>query len=48
VHAAGASYLLVRIEDRDRLVPFVSAIVPTVDVPGGFVVIDPPEGLFDL
>jgi 16S rRNA processing protein RimM len=30
------------------LVPFVRAIVPTVDVAGGAVVIDPPEGLFDL
>jgi 16S rRNA processing protein RimM len=48
VHAAGASYLVVDVDGRDRLVPFVGAIVPTVDVPGGFVVIDPPEGLFDL
>jgi 16S rRNA processing protein RimM len=30
------------------LVPFVKAIVPEVDVPGGFVVIDPPEGLLNL
>ncbi len=29
------------------LVPFVAAIVPEVDVPGGRVVIDPPEGLID-
>jgi 16S rRNA processing protein RimM len=29
-------------------VPFVTAIVPTVDVPGGVVVVDPPEGLLDL
>jgi 16S rRNA processing protein RimM len=27
------------------LVPFVRAIVPVVDVPGGRVVIDPPGGL---
>jgi 16S rRNA processing protein RimM len=32
----------------DVLVPFVSAIVPTVDVAGGFVEVDPPEGLLDL
>ncbi|MCA0146549.1 ribosome maturation factor RimM [Blastococcus sp. LR1] len=32
----------------EALIPFVSAIVPTVDVAGGFVVIDPPEGLLDL
>src|ERR1700678_4343426 len=30
------------------LVPFVKAIVPEVDVPGGVVVIDPPEGLLNL
>jgi 16S rRNA processing protein RimM len=29
-------------------VPFVSAVVPTVDVGGGYVVIDPPDGLFEL
>ena len=29
-------------------VPFVSAIVPTVDVEGGRVVIDPPPGLLEL
>jgi len=30
------------------LVPFVKAIVPDVDVPGGRLVVDPPEGLLDL
>jgi 16S rRNA processing protein RimM len=30
------------------MVPFVKALVPEVDVPGGFLVIDPPEGLLDL
>jgi len=30
------------------LIPFVSAIVPTVDVAGGRVVVDPPEGLLEL
>jgi 16S rRNA processing protein RimM len=29
----------------ESLVPFVRAIVPVVDVPGGRVVIDPPAGL---
>jgi 16S rRNA processing protein RimM len=29
------------------LVPFVAAIVPEVDVPGGRMVIDPPAGLID-
>ncbi len=28
--------------------PFVAAIVPEVDVAAGQVVIDPPDGLFDL
>jgi 16S rRNA processing protein RimM len=33
---------------RDELlVPFVTAIVPEVDVPGGRLVIDPPPGLLD-
>jgi 16S rRNA processing protein RimM len=29
------------------LVPFVMALVPEVDVPGGRLVIDPPPGLLD-
>jgi len=33
---------------EEKLVPFVRDIVPTVDVAGGTVVIDPPEGLFEL
>jgi 16S rRNA processing protein RimM len=47
VHAGGASYLVLD-DGRERLVPFVAAVVPTVDVAGGFVLIDPPDGLFDL
>jgi 16S rRNA processing protein RimM len=31
----------------DRLVPFVGAIVPTVDVAGGVVIVDAPPGLLD-
>jgi 16S rRNA processing protein RimM len=30
------------------LIPFVSQFVPTVDVPGGRIVVDLPEGLLDL
>jgi 16S rRNA processing protein RimM len=30
------------------LIPFVSAMVPTVDVAGGRIVVDLPEGLLDL
>ena len=29
-------------------VPFVRALVPVVDVSGGRVVVDPPEGLLEL
>ena len=48
IHAPASVYLVVEVEGRDRLVPFVQAVVPTVDVVGGRVVIDPPEGLFEL
>jgi len=30
------------------LIPFVNQLVPTVDVPGGKIVVDLPEGLLDL
>ena len=33
---------------QDLLVPFVRAMVPVVDVPGGLVVVDPPPGLLEL
>ena len=32
----------------DAYLPFVEAIVPEVDVEGGRVVVDPPEGLLEL
>lgn len=37
--------VLIEPDGARTLVPFVTAIVPTVDVEGGFVVIDPPAGL---
>ena len=41
--------LVVRLTDgAEALVPFVEAIVPTVDIDGGVVVIDAPPGLLDL
>jgi 16S rRNA processing protein RimM len=41
--------LVVRRPDApEALIPFVSAIVPTVDLAGGFLVVDPPEGLLEL
>jgi 16S rRNA processing protein RimM len=48
-HGPGAELLVVRKQDgTTSLVPFVRAIVPTVDIPGGRVVIDPPSGLLEL
>ena len=41
--------LVLRLADgREARVPFVTAIVPKVDVAGGRVVLDPPAGLLDL
>ena len=48
-HAPASDLLVLRLPDgRQGMVPFVRAIVPEVDVPGGRVVMTPPEGLFDL
>ncbi|SHN81283.1 16S rRNA processing protein RimM [Geodermatophilus obscurus] len=54
VRHEGADLLVVRrrvdgeVVAGELLVPFVTAMVPTVDLPGGFLVVDPPEGLLDL
>ncbi|MEO6885587.1 MAG: ribosome maturation factor RimM [Jatrophihabitantaceae bacterium] len=45
---AGSDYLVLNVDGVERLVPFVQSIVPTVDLAGGFVEIDPPDGLFEL
>ena len=47
VHSPAGELLELDVDGREVLVPFVRAIVPTVDVAGGRVVIDPPEGLLD-
>ena len=47
-HEAQDLLVVRRAEGGDVLIPFVSAIVPTVDLDGGFVVVDPPEGLLEL
>ena len=48
LHGGGSDLLLVHREGGGEvLVPFVSQIVPEVDVRAGRVVIDPPEGLLD-
>jgi 16S rRNA processing protein RimM len=47
-HSSAQDLLVVQGRDgRQRLVPFVTAIVPTVDPVAGLVVIDPPAGLLD-
>jgi 16S rRNA processing protein RimM len=48
LHAGGADYLVLDVAGQERLVPFVRAIVPTVELTEGRVIIDPPDGLFDL
>ena len=49
IHGPGGELLVVRRPDLpDALVPFVRAIVPTVDLAGGRVVLTPPDGLLDL
>jgi 16S rRNA processing protein RimM len=48
IHGPGGELLAIRREGRDdALVPFVQAIVPTVDLAGGRVILTPPEGLLD-
>ncbi len=48
VHGPGGELLvLARPDAPDALVPFVAAIVPTVDLAGGRVVLTPPDGLLD-
>jgi 16S rRNA processing protein RimM len=49
VHAPAEELIAVRRPDGDEvLVPFVSVIVPTVDLAGGRIVVEPPEGLLEL
>ena len=46
---AAQDLLVVRLDTgTDAYLPFVEAIVPEVDVEGGRVVVDPPEGLLEL
>jgi 16S rRNA processing protein RimM len=49
VHGPGGELLVLRRPDLpDALVPFVQAIVPTVDLEAGRLVLTPPEGLLDV
>ncbi len=48
VQTGGAQDLLLVLQgDHEVMVPFVQQLVPVVDVDGGRVVIDAPQGLFD-
>jgi len=46
-HLPAQDLLIVKTTDREVLVPFVSAIVPTVDLQAGTVIVTPPAGLFE-
>lgn len=46
-HFPAQDLLIVRVGEADIMVPFVEAIVPTVDVAGGRVIVTPPAGLFE-
>lgn len=49
IHVLGPPLLAIAAEGGNEvLVPFVADIVPEVDVAGGRLVVDPPEGLLDL
>jgi 16S rRNA processing protein RimM len=46
---SGQDVLVIKSADgREVMVPFVKPLVPDVDLPGGFLTIDPPEGLLNL
>jgi 16S rRNA processing protein RimM len=48
-HAPSSDLLVLRKTDGGTaLIPFVTAMVPEVDLPGGRVLVDLPEGLLDL
>jgi 16S rRNA processing protein RimM len=47
LHVPGQDLLVVRDGSaKELLIPFVASIVPTVDISGGRVVVEPPPGLF--
>jgi 16S rRNA processing protein RimM len=46
-HMPAQDLLVVKVDDREVLIPFVRALVPEVDVEAGRVVVTPPEGLFE-
>ena len=48
VHLSGAIYLQFKLDGVERMLPFIASMVPEIDIAGGRVVIDPPDGLFEL
>ena len=49
IKTGGAEILLVADEDgKERLIPLVDSIVVEIDPAGKTILVDPPEGLFDL
>ncbi len=48
VHGPAGDLLVIKVDDREVLVPFRRQMVPRVDLSAGVVVIDPPEGLLEL
>ena len=46
-HFPAQDLLIVKSGDKEVMVPFVAAIVPTVDVANGRVIVTPPPGLFE-
>jgi 16S rRNA processing protein RimM len=46
-HGGGQDLLHLEVEGRDVLFPFVKALVPVVDVPGGRLVVDDRPGLLE-
>jgi 16S rRNA processing protein RimM len=48
LHSPGGSVLAIDVSGREVLLPFRREFVPDVDVAGGWLAIDPPDGLLDL
>ncbi|WP_067199125.1 ribosome maturation factor RimM [Microbacterium sp. XT11] len=46
-HLPAQDLLIVKTGDQEIMVPFVEAIVPTVDIAAGRLVVTPPAGLFE-
>ncbi|PCE13643.1 16S rRNA processing protein RimM [Microbacterium sp. SZ1] len=46
-HLPAQDLLIVKAREQEIMVPFVEAIVPTVDIAAGRVIVTPPAGLFE-